>query len=290
MEALGQIEAPRMFGKDLQSHYPMKMKTVILCGGRGTRLGEETVLCPKPLIRVGNEPLLWHLLNLYSQFGFNDFVLALGYRGQLIKEYFLNYQALHSDFAIDLTTGSITYRKKTDCPWRVELVDTGEDTMTGGRLRRLRSYLEDEGTFMLTYGDGIANVNIRELLAFHKRHGKLVTNTVVRPRARFGAVSLDHNRVTRFEEKPKSGEGWINGGFFVMEQGIFEFLRNDETILEQEPLSKLAGIGQMMAFRHEGYWQCMDTLRDKELLDEEFASGNPAWKQWDAREENNDLQ
>ncbi|MGE0617035.1 MAG: glucose-1-phosphate cytidylyltransferase [Bacteriovoracia bacterium] len=257
------------------------MKTVILCGGRGTRLSEETVLKPKPMVLVGERPMLWHIMSIYSAQGFNEFVLALGYLGDVIKEYFINYHALNSDFRVDLSNGEVSFiKKRCDRDWKVELVDTGENTMTGGRLLRLESYLKPHGTFMITYGDGVANVDLKKALAFHKAHGKLCTVTAVRPTARFGGMVFQDQQVTQFKEKPQSGEGWINGGFFIMEPGIFKYLKEDATVLEQAPLENLARDGQLMAYFHEGFWQCMDTIRERQLLEEKWATGKAPWKVW----------
>ncbi len=258
------------------------MKTVILCGGQGTRLSEETTIRPKPMVQIGSKPMLWHILNLYSHFGFNEFVLALGYKAEMIKEYFLNYQALNSDLCVDLSTGNISYQKTAKEDWTVHLIDTGENTLTGGRLLRLESQLRPHGTFLLTYGDGLTNADIHKIVQFHKQHGKLATITAVRPAARFGTMQFEETRVTRFKEKVQSGEGWINGGFFVFEPGIFEHLQDgDKTILEGSPLERLAQDGQLMAYQHEGYWQCMDTIRDRQLLDELWKTGDAPWKLWD---------
>lgn len=253
------------------------MKTVILCGGMGTRLAEETHLKPKPLVAVGTHPILWHIMNMYSFHGFNEFMLALGYKGELIKEYFMNFYALNSDFEVDLATGEIRYENNKKTNWKVRLIDTGVETLTGGRLLRLREALKGEKTFMLTYGDGVADVDIRELVRFHKAQGRLATVTAVRPTGRFGAMQIKSSRVERFIEKPDSGEGWINGGFFVFEQGIFEYLENDRTILERSPMERLSRDGQLAAYQHKGFWQCMDTVRDRQLLEENWASGQAPW-------------
>lgn len=256
------------------------MKCVILCGGLGTRLAEETVSRPKPMVTVGGKPILWHIMNIYGHYGFSDFVLALGYKGEAIKEYFLNYHSLNSDLSIDLKSGHVNYERSANPPWNVQLIDTGPQTLTGGRLLRLRSRLESTGTFLLTYGDGVSNVNLEELLSFHRAHGKLATVTSVRPTARFGRISFDGNKVTQFKEKVQAEEGWINGGFFVFEPGIFDYLKNDNTVLEADPMEGLARDGQLMAFRHGDFWQCMDTMRDRELLEEAWASGRAPWKIW----------
>jgi glucose-1-phosphate cytidylyltransferase len=253
------------------------MKTVILCGGLGTRLSEETQLRPKPMVEIGGRPMLWHIMKIYELHGFNDFVLALGYKGEIIKDYFLQYHARMSDFKVNLKSGNIDFTNATAEDWDISLVDTGANTLTGGRLLRLRPLLENKGTFMLTYGDGVSNVDIKELLKFHKSHGKLATVTSVRPPARFGGMHLEDGKVIDFKEKPQSGEGWINGGFFVFEPGIFNYLENDDTILEQTPLENLSKNGQLMAYEHPGYWQCMDTIRDRDALQELWKNGDAPW-------------
>lgn len=254
------------------------MKVVILCGGLGTRLSEETHLRPKPMVTVGERPILWHILNSYSSFGFNDFVLALGYKSHVIKEYFLNFLALNSDLRVNLKDGTIEHLRAHRRDWVVEMIDTGEHTMTGGRIRRLRSYLEPHGTFMATYGDGVSNIDIQALLKFHKSHGKIATVTTVHPPARFGEMRLANDRVAEFREKPQITDGWINGGYFVFEPEIFKYLGADDTILEREPLERLTADGQLMAYRHDGFWQCVDTLRDLRMLEEMWQSGNAPWK------------
>jgi len=256
------------------------VKTVILCGGRGTRLSEETSIKPKPMVTVGGQPMLWHILSNYAHHGFNDFVLALGYKGKAIKEYFLNYHAMQSDFRVDLLSGKINYSRADKNDWLVELIDTGNNTMTGGRLRRLEKLLRPSGTFFLTYGDGLANIPFDALLNFHRSTGKLVTVSAVRPLARFGGITLDGPIVTSFQEKSQSGEGWINGGFFVMEPEIFDYLKNDQTVLEGFPMEQLAKDGELAAFQHDGFWHCMDTVRDRETLEELWKSGKPPWKVW----------
>ncbi len=253
------------------------MQTVILCGGLGTRLSEETQLRPKPMVEVGGRPILWHIMKIYERHGFNDFMLALGYRGEFIKDYFLHYHARQSDLSVDLKSGRVDYTNPTAEDWRVSLIDTGAVTQTGGRLLRLRSVLQPGGTFMVTYGDGVSDVDVTALLAFHRSHGRLATVTAVRPRARFGDLRIDSGRVSRFEEKPQTGEGWINGGFFVFEASVFDFIADDSTVLEKAPLEKLAGAGELMAYQHTGYWQSMDTLRDKQALDAFLASGHAPW-------------
>ncbi|MBF0312049.1 MAG: glucose-1-phosphate cytidylyltransferase [Oligoflexia bacterium] len=253
------------------------MKTVLLCGGLGTRLGEKTTLMPKPLVEVGEHPILWHIMNIYSYHGFNDFVLALGYKGKAIKDYFLNFHALNNNLEINLQNGAIKHFENLSQDWRVSLVDTGENTMTGGRLLRLRSYLEKEEIFMLTYGDGVANVDIKKLVEFHIRHKRIATLTIVRPPSRFGVMHFDGDRVISFQEKPQTEDGWINGGFFVFRREVFDYLDNDITILERKPLERLAADGQLMAYRHSDFWQCMDTMRDKNFLNEIWNSGDAPW-------------
>lgn len=253
------------------------MKTVILCGGLGTRLSEETQIKPKPMVEIGGRPILWHIMKIYERHGLKDFMLALGYKGEVIKDYFLNYHARQSDLTVHLKSGQIDYTNPSAEDWRITLVDTGADTQTGGRLRRLRLLLQSGGTFMLTYGDGVADVDIGKLVAFHRAHGKLATVTAVRPPARFGDLQITDDRVIRFAEKPQTGEGWINGGFFVLEPKVFDYIADDATILERAPLEGLARDGQLMAFNHSGYWQSMDTLRDKNALEALCAAGNAPW-------------
>jgi glucose-1-phosphate cytidylyltransferase len=255
------------------------MKVVILAGGRGTRLAEETAARPKPMVEIGGKPLLWHIMSIYASHGHNDFLVACGYRGELIKEYFRNAFLSSSDFTIDLRNGSVDVLNPPQLDWQVGLVDTGQNTMTGGRLKRLSRWLSG-GAFMATYGDGVGAVDITELLAFHRRHGKLVTVTAVRPPARFGGLVLDEDRVTEFSEKPQTESGWINGGFFVCEPKFLDYLDDDETVLEREPLERVAADSQLMAYRHTGFWQPMDTLREKELLESLWASGSAPWKKW----------
>lgn len=252
------------------------MKTVILCGGLGTRLAEETQVKPKPMVEIGGRPMLWHIMKIYERHGHRDFLLALGYKGELIKDYFLNYHARQSDLTVHLKSGRVDYSNPTAEDWSVSLLDTGANTMTGGRLLRLERQLRAE-TFMLTYGDGVSDVDLGALLRFHSSHGRLATVTAVRPSARFGGLHLDSGSVLAFKEKPQSGEGWINGGFFVFEPGIFEFLADDQTVLEQSPMETLARTGQLMAFEHSGYWQCMDTVRDRDALQAAWSSGRAPW-------------
>ncbi|MGX5389993.1 glucose-1-phosphate cytidylyltransferase [Bacillus thuringiensis] len=255
------------------------MKVVILAGGFGTRLSEETHLKPKPLVEIGGKPILWHIMKIYSRYGFNDFVICLGYKGDKIKEYFSNYFLSHSDLTFDFTEGDkIVVNKHSVEPWKVTLVDTGLQSMTGGRIRRIKEYVDNE-TFLLTYGDGVANVNIKELVKFHKQHGKIGTVTAVQPAGRFGVLQIDNKKeiVTGFEEKPQGDGKWINGGFFVMNPGIFDYLTDDQTVFENGPLSNLAYDGELMAYKHTNFWQPMDTLHDKKYLESLSENGKEPW-------------
>jgi glucose-1-phosphate cytidylyltransferase len=255
------------------------MKTVILCGGLGTRLSEETQLKPKPMVEIGGRPILWHVMKIYERHGFNDFTLALGYKGEVIKDYFLNYHARLSDLTVHLKNGRVDYSNPTAEDWRVSLIDTGVNTMTGGRLLRLGSHLQSGGTFMVTYGDGVSDVDITALLAFHRTHGRLATVTAVRPSARFGGMHLSSGQVLDFKEKPQSGEGWINGGFFVFEPAVFDYLTDDATVLEQSAIENIVRDGQLMAYEHSSYWQCMDTIRDRDALQALWDGGRAPWLQ-----------
>ena len=255
------------------------MKVVILVGGFGTRLGEETELLPKPMIKIGQFPILWHIMKIYNAKGFDDFILALGYKSEIIKHYFLNYASINSDFTINIKSGKIENTKKNIEDWNVSLVDTGLNTMTGGRLKRLKSIIGNE-TFMLTYGDGLADIDVSKVLEFHKNHKKMVTVTTVHPGARFGELNIKDNIVKAFKEKPQTSQGWINGGFFIIEPEFFELIQGDETVLEGKPLEKAASMGELMAYRHDGFWHCMDTARDKKVLDELFSKGKAPWKIW----------
>lgn len=256
------------------------MKVVILAGGFGTRLSEETEIKPKPMVEIGGKPILWHIMKIYSVYGFNDFIICLGYKGYVIKEYFANYFLHMSDITIDLKNNQIEVHNVKVEPWKVTLVDTGLNTMTGGRIKRIKDYIGNE-TFMLTYGDGVGNLNIKELLDFHKKHGKYATLTAVQPSGRFGALDLEDIQVKAFKEKPRGDGAWINGGFFVLEPQIFEYIEGDETIWEKDPLENLAKDEQLMAYKHTGFWKPMDTLRDKRELEVLWQSGNPPWKVWE---------
>ena len=252
------------------------MKVILLAGGFGTRLAEYTDIIPKPMVPIGGKPILWHIMQTYSYFGYKDFYVALGYKAEVIKEFFLNYRALNADFTVDLSTGNLKPHQLDPVDWQVTLVHTGDSSMTGGRVKRMKSYIGNEA-FMLTYGDGVANIDIDALLTFHRSHGKMVTVSAVRPAARFGELELDGNRVESFQEKPQLHEGWINGGFFVIEPEFFDLITDDETLLEREPLEQAAAAGELMAYRHDGFWHCMDTKRDHELLEELWSKGAP-WK------------
>lgn len=255
------------------------MKTAILCGGAGTRLSEETEVTPKPLINIGNWPILWHIMKGYSAYGTREFVLALGYKGDRIKDFFINYHLRSKDLTVETSSGQIDIHSKKGEDWKVTLIDTGTDTQTGGRIKRLQDFIGNE-TFMLTYGDGVADINIAELLKTHKKHGKLATVTAVRPPARFGEIVLDGGTAKCFKEKPQIGEGWINGGFFVLEPGIFDYIDDDSTLWERKPMEKLAADNQLAAYKHPNFWQCMDTMRDKRLLEELWNSNKAPWKTW----------
>ncbi len=253
------------------------MKTVILCGGQGTRLQEQTEFRPKAMVEVGGQPILWHIMQGYAAYGLTDFVLALGYKGGEIKRYFLDYHRLYSNLTVSLKEGVVTTHDGETEDWTVHLVDTGLTTQTGGRLKRLAPWLGQE-TFMMTYGDGVCDVSLQELLRFHRAHGKWATVTAVRPPARFGGLLFDGDLVAEFSEKSQINEGWINGGFFVLEPEVLDYLEGDDTIFEREPMERLAKDGQLVAYRYTGFWQCMDTLRDLRLLEQLWASGKAPWR------------
>ena len=252
------------------------MKVIILAGGLGTRLSEYTDIMPKPMLPIGGKPIVWHIMQTYAKFGHKDFYLALGYKAEVIKDYFLNYRALNADFTIDLATGEFTSRQVDYIDWKVTLVNTGESTMTGGRIKRMKEFIGNE-TFMLTYGDGVADINLDQLLDFHRHHGKMVTMSAVRPAARFGELVIDNDKVEIFKEKPQMHDGWINGGFFIIEPKFFDFIDGDHILLEREPLEKATKLGQLMAYQHKGFWHCMDTKRDHDLLESLWKNGAP-WK------------
>ncbi len=252
------------------------MKVGILAGGKGTRLAEETVVKPKPMVEIGGRPIIWHIMQHYAHYGFKEFVVALGYKGEVLKKYMVDYAALSGNLRVDLGSGEINSHGGTQSDWVVDLVETGMETMTGGRIKRLAPYVGDE-TFMLTWGDGVSDINLKDLLAFHKSHGKLATLTAVRPPARYGHLIFDGDRIAKFDEKPQIGEGWINGAFFVLEPEVFDYVEGDETQWEHEPMERLAADGQLMAYKHESFWQCMDTLREKHILETIWQSGKAPW-------------
>ncbi|PZD97846.1 glucose-1-phosphate cytidylyltransferase [Paenibacillus sambharensis] len=256
------------------------MKAVILAGGLGTRISEETHLKPKPMIEIGGKPIIWHIMKIYSYYGINEFIVCLGYKGYMIKEYFANYFLHMSDVTFDMLNNTMQVHQKNAEDWKVTLVDTGDHTMTGGRLKRVRDYIGDE-TFCFTYGDGLSDVNVGELLAYHHEQGKMATLTAVQPAGRFGAIYLeDDNNVGRFQEKPQGDNAWINGGFFVLEPGVFELIHNDSTSWEAEPLEQLTRLKELVAYKHSGFWQPMDTMRDKNKLEELWLSNKAPWKLW----------
>jgi len=256
------------------------MKVAILAGGFGTRLTEENDIKPKPMAEIGGRPILWHIMMIYSYYGFNEFVVALGYKGNCIKKYMVDYCALNGNITVDLGNGTVIPHGRSYQNWRVELIDTGTATMTGGRIKRLAPHIGNE-TFMLTWGDGLADVDIPALLNFHRSHGKLATLTAVRPPARYGYMKFDGDQITEFTEKPQIGEGWINGAFFVLEPGVFDYIDGDSIVWEREPLENLARDGQLMAYRHTSFWQCMDTPREKHILETMWKSGQVPWKIWE---------
>ncbi len=253
------------------------MKVAILAGGLGTRLSEETTIKPKPMVEIGGKPMLWHIMNIYAAYGFKEFVVALGYKGEIIKDYFLNYHYHAHSLSVKLNRGEVNIHDGAGEDWTVHLLDTGAETQTGGRIKRVAEFIGRE-TFMMTYGDGVCNVDIPGLIEFHRTQKKLATLTAVRPPARFGQMLIDDSRVIQFQEKPQIGEGWINGGFFVLEPGIIDYIAGDQTLWEREPLENLASEGQLAAYQHEDFWQCMDTLRDVNLLDRLWQEGKAPWK------------
>jgi glucose-1-phosphate cytidylyltransferase len=287
MNSLFQAENEKVTGTllaraphEVRTAMTANLKTIILAGGLGTRLAEETVVRPKPMVEIGGHPMLWHIMNIYSHFGFQEFVVALGYKGELVKEYFMQFNAMNTDLTVDLAAGTTQLHAAAHPTWKVHLADTGPDTQTGGRMLRLRKWLQGESLFMMTYGDGVADIDIGALLAFHKRHGKLATVTAVRPPARFGGLDLDGDQVARFAEKPQVGEGWINGGFFVLDPKVLDYIDGDRTPWETTPLERITAEGQLMAYRHPGFWQPMDTLREKNLLESLWQSGRAPWQVW----------
>jgi len=253
------------------------MKVVILAGGLGTRLSEYTESIPKPMVSIGGKPILWHIMNTYARFDHKDFYIALGFKAEVIKEYFLNYRTLNSDFTVDLSSGHLTSHHQDAVDWRVTLVDTGLNSMTGGRVKRMKDFIGNE-RFLLTYGDGVADIDIDALVRFHKSHGKMVTVSAVHPGARFGELDIQDHVVTSFKEKPQIAQGWINGGYFVVEASFFDLIEGDETVLEKGPLEQAAQMGELMSYQHEGFWQCMDTKRDRDALEELWQSDRAPWK------------
>lgn len=256
------------------------MRVVILAGGLGTRLAEETQVKPKPMVEIGGRPILWHIMKHYAHYGFEEFFIALGYKGEVIKRYFIDYYTLNGSMTLNLSNGKVEVHNKECENWNIHLMDTGLPTLTGGRVKRLQPWLENE-TFMVTYGDGVSNIHLQDLLHFHRTHGRLATVAAVRPPARFGGLVLEGDLVANFTEKSQAGEGWINGGFLVLEPGIFKYLEGDDSSLEAYTLERLAADGQLAAYRHDDFWQCMDTLRDLRLLESLWQSGNPPWKVWE---------
>lgn len=254
------------------------MKAIILAGGLGSRLSEETTLRPKPMVEIGGKPILWHIMNIFGAHGINEFIIALGYKQEVVKDYFLNFYALNNDISIDLTTGKTIFHNGKQPDWKIHLIDTGLHTQTAGRVKRLRHWLENDGPFMLTYGDGLTDLNLTALMKFHKSHGKLATVTTVRSPERFGRIGFSGDQVTDFYEKPESSEGWINGGYFVLEYKALDYIEGDSTVWERDPIENLARDGQLMGYRHYGFWSCMDTMKEKKFLDELWAGGKAPWK------------
>jgi glucose-1-phosphate cytidylyltransferase len=256
------------------------MKAVILAGGLGTRISEETIVKPKPMVEIGGKPILWHIMKIYSAHGINDFIICLGYKGYVIKEYFANYFLHTSDVTFDMASNSMKVHQNSAEPWRVTLVETGEQTMTGGRLKRVAQHLDPNEDFCFTYGDGVSDVNISQLVQFHKQHGKMATMTAIQPPGRFGVLNLQQEEIVGFQEKPSGDGSWINGGFFVLSPKVVNYIQDDATIWERQPLERLASEGQVSAYFHNGFWQPMDTLRDKTHLEELWNNGQAQWKQW----------
>jgi glucose-1-phosphate cytidylyltransferase len=256
------------------------MKVVILAGGLGTRISEETSVRPKPMVEIGGKPILWHIMKSYSHYGFNDFIICLGYKGYIIKEFFANYFLHTSDVTFDMKENKMQIHENKSEPWKVTLVDTGDHSMTGGRLKRVANYLEDDEDFCFTYGDGLSNIDLNELLKFHKKQGSLATVTAVQPPGRFGALDFDNNKITGFKEKPVGDGGWINGGFFILKVNALNYIQDDQTIWEKAPMENLAKDGQLSAYMHKGFWQPMDTLRDKIYLEELWNNSKAEWKVW----------
>jgi glucose-1-phosphate cytidylyltransferase len=255
------------------------MKVAILAGGTGSRLAEETDVRPKPMVEIGGRPILWHIMMHYARFGYKDFAIALGYKGEYIKRWMVDFSSLQGSMSVNLKWGAVKRYDESAPDWNVELIDTGQNTQTGGRIKRLQQVIGKD-RFLLTWGDGVSDVDLDKLLAFHKSHGKLATVTAVRPKARFGHIDFDGDRVVSFSEKPDMSEGWINGAFFVLEPQVFDYIEGDKTHWEKEPMVRLAQEGQLMAYKHQGFWQCMDTLREKIMLEEMWNSGKPPWKTW----------
>ena len=253
------------------------MKVLLLAGGLGTRLSEYTEPIPKPMVPIGNRPILWHIMKTYAHFGHNDFYVALGYKAERIKEYFLNYHSLNSNFTVSLADGAVEAHQVKKVDWNITMVNTGEESMTGGRVKRMKPFIGNE-PFMLTYGDGVADIDINALLSFHESHGKMVTVSAVRPVARFGELEIDQGKVNSFQEKPQMGRGWINGGYFIIQPEFFDLIDDDSTILESKPLETVARMGELMAYKHNGFWQCMDTKRDKDSLEDLWESNKAPWK------------
>ena len=267
-----------------RNNHNLDIPVAILCGGKGTRLREETEFRPKPMINVGNRPMIWHIMKIYSHYGFKNFMLCLGYKGEIIKEYFFNYDWNHSDVLLELGNKKITSlnSRHDEEDWRIWLIETGQETMTGGRLKRLATYLDQIGSdiFLATYGDGVSDINISDVLEFHYSHGKLATITAVRPSSRFGELVTQDNMVLSFKEKPQTNEGWINGGYLVLNRKVLDLIEGDHTVFEQQPLNSLAAMGELTVYKHDGFWQCMDTYRELELLNDLYQSGQARWKVW----------